>query len=504
MDANEDWSSKSGTQLSNFIRNAGLSDPLCDRFYQDGVTRTTYARGSQQIDYILFDETLIPAIRAIGTLGLHEAMVSDHVMVYADLDEAMLFEGLVNRPVRVPNREFILAQADKKKIFLDAFKEKAKECRFSERARQLQAAFETHGKSPALVLQYNNLDREVQRRIIECASKHVKKKFGYNRSEALGKAGQLVSFWKSILSSRRRRCPPPPRCHEMAAQFEIEMPSVQVMPKREIRKQLRVAVESLRGIQYAASEHRQQGFEENARDIAKAAGELDWKKHMEKMLSEERQREVNRKLTSMVKGSHQGLTMVEVPIGGEWFYSQSNKEIYHYHRGVFECYAAWSPTPSLIPTHPWRFYSHHHLKVPHDDIVHAQVSLQGEFYILEAIFRPDQIWRNVTEPSEIEQLLLERNRRHLQQAVVEEGRTQNPLIQAMMGGHGTDLLNDIKNGTLDVSDATDEVIVAWIQVLQQTEAEAALPPITGEVSMGQYQEAFRRAKERTSSSACSG
>jgi hypothetical protein len=255
----------------------------------------------------------------------------------------------------------------------------------------------------------------------------------------------------------------------------------------------------LRDIQYAASEHRQQEFEENARDVARAAGELDWRKHMEMMLAQERQREVNRKLTSMVKGSHQGLIMVEVPIG-EWFYSHSNKEVYHYHRGVFECYAAWSPTPSLIPTHPWRFYSHHHLKVPHDDIVHAQVSLQGEFYILEAIFRPAQIWRNVTEPAEIEQLLLERNRRHLQQAVVEEGRTQHPVIQAMMSGHGTDLLEDIKNGTVDISDATDEVIVAWIQALQQSETEAALPPIQGEILSGQYQEAFCRAKERTSSS----
>lgn len=62
MDANEDWSSRTGTQSAEFIRDAGLSDPLCDRFYQDGVTPTTYARGSQRIDYILFDEALVPAI----------------------------------------------------------------------------------------------------------------------------------------------------------------------------------------------------------------------------------------------------------------------------------------------------------------------------------------------------------------------------------------------------------------------------------------------------------
>jgi hypothetical protein len=40
----------------------------------------------------------------------------------------------------------------------------------------------------------------------------------------------------------------------------------------------------------------------------------------------------------------------------------------------------------------------------------------------------------------METLLLQRNRRHLQQAVVEEGRTHDPIIQRMMSGHGTDLL----------------------------------------------------------------
>jgi hypothetical protein len=71
---------------------------------------------------MFFDEALLPAIKRIGTLGLHEALVSDHVMLYVDLDEKELFQGLINRPVRVPSREFILAQADKYKKFINVFK----------------------------------------------------------------------------------------------------------------------------------------------------------------------------------------------------------------------------------------------------------------------------------------------------------------------------------------------------------------------------------------------
>jgi hypothetical protein len=62
-------------------------------------------------------------------------MVSDHVMLYVDLDEKELFQGLINRPVRIPCREFILAQADKCKRFIDEFKKIAAAKDFSGRVK---------------------------------------------------------------------------------------------------------------------------------------------------------------------------------------------------------------------------------------------------------------------------------------------------------------------------------------------------------------------------------
>ena len=39
------------------------------------------------------------AMKRIGRLGLHEAMFSDHVMIYyVDIDEKEAFEGKMNRP----------------------------------------------------------------------------------------------------------------------------------------------------------------------------------------------------------------------------------------------------------------------------------------------------------------------------------------------------------------------------------------------------------------------
>jgi hypothetical protein len=151
MDANEDWSDeRKGKSLKKFMDELKLVDPLYDRFNGKGLVESTYSRGWRwrRIDFLLFDATLVPAVKRIGTLGLHHAIVSDHVMVYADIDEKELFQGRINRPVRVPTREFILAQADKCKMFLDGFKQIASERRFEYRVNQLYEKLQLEGRDP--------------------------------------------------------------------------------------------------------------------------------------------------------------------------------------------------------------------------------------------------------------------------------------------------------------------------------------------------------------------
>ena len=271
------------------------------------------------------------------------------------------------------------------------------------------------------------------------------------------------------------------------------------MSKTSIRKRVYEAKCELRQTQHAASSLRQEWLEANARNVARAAGEIDWQKKMRDMIQQEKERELNRKLTAIVKGPHQSLDWIEVPIA-EWFYSHEKKEIYRYDKGVFECYSAWSPSVSLVPTHPWQFYKHHRLKVPHSDIVEAQVEHTDDFIVLTAVHRPCNLWRTVSDAKEIEGIILERNKRHLQQASIEVGRTHDPLIQKVMAGQGTDLLQDVLDGTVSTEDAADEVVAAWIRSLKQTEAELALPRIGGMITPEEFSAAFKVVSERTSSS----
>jgi hypothetical protein len=250
MDANEDWSyERTGKSLKKFMDDLKLHDQLYERFHGKGLVESMHLRGRRRI-----------------TLGLHHAIVSDHVMVYADIDEKELFQGLINRRVRVLTREFILAQADKCKLFLEGFKEVAKERKFDHRANQLHSRLAEGGLTEVLVREYNILDAEIQEHLIEVAGARVKKKYGYSRSPELGRAGMNLNFWKTILSSKQLRREPSQKSKNMAEKLNIDIEEVQELSKEGARKAVRVARDELREVQYQSSQHRQAWIERNAQN----------------------------------------------------------------------------------------------------------------------------------------------------------------------------------------------------------------------------------------------
>jgi hypothetical protein len=145
-----------------------------------------------------------------------------------------------------------------------------------------------------LVERYNILDNEIREHKLGVAGSKVKKKYGYNRSPELGHAGMQLHFWKSLLSARQGRRVPANKSLKLAEKLAIEIDPATSLTRHELREEVRKARENLREVQFRASEARQQWLEKNAIDIARAAGAPDWKKHMEKMLQDEKDREVNR------------------------------------------------------------------------------------------------------------------------------------------------------------------------------------------------------------------
>ena len=96
MDANDDWLQTSSKAFKVFVKEMHLVDTYYRKFKTLGLTGTTYARGYQRIDFILVNCTILPAIKCIGTLDLYEGIISDHIILYMDCDELLLFGGIIN------------------------------------------------------------------------------------------------------------------------------------------------------------------------------------------------------------------------------------------------------------------------------------------------------------------------------------------------------------------------------------------------------------------------
>ena len=134
-------------------------------------------------------------------------------------------------------------------LFIKELKAHLEKKKTKERVAEIKETLGKSGKTEEIVTKYNGIDYELQ-----CAIKGVVKKvertnFGYYRSPALTRAGKAVLIWKAIWSCRRRRV----RLSRIITQhmdlIEQSEKEIARMSLQDIRKQLRVAVVTLKEVQ---------------------------------------------------------------------------------------------------------------------------------------------------------------------------------------------------------------------------------------------------------------
>lgn len=112
----------------------------------------------------------------------------------------------------------------------------------------------------------------------------------------------------------------------------------------------------------------------------------------------------------------------------DWYYSARDDEIYHYDNGVFETHVRLQGNDDG----PKRYHTHHTLKVINEDAVEATVNLitpdgESSYYELGNLGQPTE-WRWVSERTDIESTIMNRNKRHLQQMAMEHSP---PVAQSL-------------------------------------------------------------------------
>jgi hypothetical protein len=96
-----------------------------------------------------------------------------------------------------------------------------------------------------------------------------------------------------------------------------------------------------------------------------------------------------------------------------------------------------------MPRYVYRFLPHHTLKVIPTDAKPIKVRITDEYIdIDEWLDDTGPMWRDITRTDDIADLLIHRNKRHLQQTDIEGGISKSEAILKVRSEHGLSKFND--------------------------------------------------------------
>lgn len=176
MDANGDYNQGNDKDFKEFLHSSGLCDPFYDKFES---SPPTYIHGTRRLDYILTDPALVGAITRIGYLGTHDGVHSDHVMAVMDMDESILFAGIINRPPDRHSREILIVQDDKVQDFLNTLRPLFKEHEIQRRVFDLAGLFATDGATEEALKKHHVIYKQFLELSRGAAKTAGRKKYGY-------------------------------------------------------------------------------------------------------------------------------------------------------------------------------------------------------------------------------------------------------------------------------------------------------------------------------------
>lgn len=492
MDANGDYLSPSSPDkdLQAFLLDTHLVDPFHTKF---GVSPRTFAYGTKRIDYIFMDSTCTAAIQRVGYLGSHEGAHSDHCLAYVDIDEKLLFHGILNRPVPHHSREITLVQEDKVMRFITELEEKMKEHKLHTRTFDIADKFVTHGPSHSNITTYHRVYGEFLDLAKSVSKKVGRKKFGYMRSSELTLKAQTLLIFKDMLDCKSRRAPLSPALIRRCEKMNICPSIFDTHSVATLRREVRSHRQSLWTCQKNCEDLRREWLISIAKDRARITEDNNWESKLKRMITTAKDRAMNRKLTMVTKGPRGALDRIQIP-SHDWFFSPKHDELYHYDKGVFEAYPSCGDS---------RFFLHHTLKVLPTDaqlVVVEKDEHTQRWIITDTLPPPESFWIDITSQEEIESHLLERNKRHLEQTSREEGTSTAPIMEDLRQNHGINpLTSDLLDGTFDTSLELTPPMAAFFSALRKPDSDTPIRPILGSINSEEFQQMFKSAREQTSS-----
>eukprot|EP00956_Cyclotella_meneghiniana_P028262 scaffold65213_cov39-Cyclotella_meneghiniana.AAC.1 len=213
------------------------------------------------------------------------------------------------------------------------------------------------------------------------------------------------------------------------------------------------------------------------------------------MISVSKQKATNKRLNGIFRPEWSSLDYIEVP-NETWFLSKDGEELYEFNNGIFVAH-------QKIDERVFEVFGVCKVLPPDSIVVNVEIN-ENAIFVEEppTLDPPKPSWRTVEDPSEMQEWLRKRNKRHLNQMYIEERPPTKVEFQSILSQHGTsEVALGILDGAIDPSTlGLDEQATDFIKGLAKTDKEKTLS-MPCEMSRKEFQAAMKATHKDTSSSA---
>ena len=309
-DFNTTFTTDNRNPLNILQRNCQLSNAVGE--FHECSQHTSYARGTQIIDYCLVSTNLLPSIRACGYLPLHFLCFSDHRGIYVDFDSSILFGNSPPKIAKPMTRYVKSRDARATSKFLTRLNAYWSDHSIRSRISRLSATLE-RTKATASVRRYAmKIDRDRTRGFL-MAEKTCHRRDRPPWSRTLHRLSRQFRYWQIVISDFRLKR----QSYNALIGIQDELkwrPEYHPTSLHDARNLLNDTKTALKAIRQQAETYRSKDLQQQAQE-ADLAGDHLQAKRLRRLHQAETTHNAFLKIRRYLKPKHSGgITKLEIPI----------------------------------------------------------------------------------------------------------------------------------------------------------------------------------------------
>ena len=436
IDANEEFDT-GGKGIAKLVSDCHLTDPIAQAHGHTNEPET-YIRGKDRIDFIFCTLNIAAFVTASGITAYDEIAPSDHRGEFVDIQMQKFLANSFQEVTDHTSRKLQTRDSAGVITYKDHLRDFTTTHKIFDRIDSIQSKIEKDILILDDMVEINDLDTLITRGMIASENKIKKRQNQYPWSPILDQAILSVSLWKLITSEIKNEV-----SKEMHIQRILRLldttPTIERHDIKIVIQNLRKAKTSLKQIQRDATHHREKYLQQKS-DEEEIKGNIEHARYLRMLIFIETQVEMHSTIRKFkTKNGQSNITYIDIP-------KDTSMD--------------WNEIPKTLPK---------------------------------------EEWKRIEDPVMVEKYIMERNKRHLNQA---QGTpcTIEPL-QSLLGlDSRTPFGNSVLNGTVNLNQLPlTKLQQLYFKEMKKTE-QPLIKKVKNKISLDEMKYAFTKWKEQTTTS----